>query len=339
MLTELRQRSFSKPTPAMTKRPAHIENILAIHRERFAKWNATPLHRRITENFERIDAHVIPFEKLQSHPMGKGTASQFTVIFMHVPKTGGTTLEYLLAKNYRINGVVHINAPGLQANPYALLRKSDLTLPHVIMGHHKMCQLLYRFVDRPLVHLTMLRDPIRRILSYYNYIQTSPDHSLHTTTTERSLQEFVESEDMVELSNAQTLRFSGLLQKNRPWQKTHILEEAYKCARYSLEHRFSLLGLTERYTEFLLMARKTLNWLDIVFERRNASKTKTHPEDVPGKVMDIIRDRNKYDLALYEFACNLFNKRCAAVGIDAAMVGRFHDCNRHFQEMIRSTDL
>ena len=117
------------------------------------------------------------------------------------------------------------------------------------------------------------------------------------------------------------------------------MDEAFEVAKECLAKRFSLVGLTERYTEFLLMARKTLGWTDIFYERRNVSKKKTKPEDVPSDVMDRIRERNTYDIALYEFTQQLFDERCKALGIDAAAVERFNEHNKRYQELVGSRDL
>ena len=321
----------------MTKAPSDVDEILPITQEELLAWHAKGTKQQIVENFERIDKHIISFDELVKKPRAAGTASQFTVIFMHVPKTGGTTLEYLLAKNYTINGVLHINAPALQDNPYALFKKKDL--PHVVMGHHKMCHLLYRFVDRPLVHFIMLRDPVRRVLSYFDYLQTSPNHKLHEKASARILDDFIDAEDMVELSNAQTLRIAGMLRKNKVWRTKIDMNEAYEIAQQCIAERFSLVGLTERYAEFLIMAKKTLGWNDIYYERRNVSKKKTKPEDVPSDVMERIHERNEYDIKLYEFTQKLFDERCQQLGIDEAALAKFNDYNRRYQDIVGATDL
>ena len=84
------------------------------------------------------------------------SATRRLMVFSHVPKTGGTTLESVLAKNFRMADVLHINAPDLNNNPDLLnLKKKPPTL---ICGHHPMHGLLYSLLpDQPLAHITMLR--------------------------------------------------------------------------------------------------------------------------------------------------------------------------------------
>ncbi|KAA3638837.1 MAG: hypothetical protein DWP95_11730, partial [Proteobacteria bacterium] len=97
------------------------------------------------------------------------------VVFSHVPKTGGTTLETILAKNHRLSDVLHLNAPEFKRYPDILTLKKKP--PRFICGHHPLHSPLYRYLPRaPLFHITMVREPVSRVLSYYNYISHKTDH-------------------------------------------------------------------------------------------------------------------------------------------------------------------
>lgn len=305
-----------------------------IAKEELSAWMREPIQTRVQDNIQRVAQHVVDFERVAQAPLAPASAKKYMVVFLHVPKTGGTTVEYVLSKNYRINGVIHINAPALAANPLSLFKKG--VMPHVVMGHHTLATSLYYFVDRPLVHFTMLRDPVRRVLSYFDYLQTSTGHALHDKAAARSLEQFVEGRDMVELANAQTLRISGNLQK-RWWEKTDM-EDAFARAKHSLENHFTLFGLTERYPEFLIMARQVLGWADIYHQRMNVSQRKTRPEDVPESVLERIKERNAYDIALYDHACGVFEARCRRLRIGDTKVRTFHERNAAYQELIETGD-
>ena len=309
-----------------------MDQISSIVEKELSIWNSLSMKEKSEDNLKRLESYIVPFDKLAETPFKPATAEKYTVIFLHIPKTGGTTIEYLLAKNYKINGVIHINAPALNKNPFALFKKGDL--PHVIMGHYKTSHLLYRFIDRPLVHFTMLRDPVKRVLSYFDYLQTSPNHGLYEKASKRSLEEFINGNDMVELSNAQTLRLAGRLSHTplRPWE----IQECFEVAKESLQKRFSLVGLTERYPEFMLMAQRTLGWSDIFHEYRNISKKKTQIEDIPSSILERIRERNAYDIELYKFATEIFQKRCLQLSIDETTVEKFKQKNYSYQQLINS---
>lgn len=264
------------------------------------------------------------------------------ILFLHIPKVGGSTLAYVLNKNYVINRSMHINAPELEHKPY-LLFKRDM-LYDVVMGHHKINSILYQLLNRPVIHMTMLREPVSRVVSYYDYLYTSEVHPLRHQVKRMTLQEFIESEEFVELENAQSRRLVGSLYRApsrkkagqsvfSPWDDT---DQLLKDAKETLTSRFSLFGLTNDYTRFLLMAKKLLFWRDIYYVRRNISKQKTVVADVEPRVLDLIRQRNQADIALFDYAKQLFDERCRQLEITQEKVEQYEALNATYQELLLS---
>jgi hypothetical protein len=294
-------------------------------------WQGLSHEEQLARNLARVDRHIVGFEEALKSPLPEGTRADFTLIYLHIPKTGGTTLEQVIAKNYRIADVLHINNPDLARLPGAVFAKQDLQ--HVIMGHGQPGDLLYSFVDRPLVHITMLRDPVRRVISYYDYLQTYEDHALHEQVKQMSFEEFLGRRDLVELHNGQTMRLAGLLKKKHIGD-AGATARALDAAKSMLRDRMTFFGLTERYAESLLQGQRLLCWRDIFHERRNVSARRTEVQSVgPSMVVEICR-LNELDLALYGFAEHLFAERCDALGIGVAAVAEFEDRNRQYQRLV-----
>jgi hypothetical protein len=295
------------------------------------EWDELPLREKIAQNLARIDRHIIGFDDLVKSPLPEGTRADFTLIYLHIPKTGGTTLEQVIAKSYRIADVLHINNPDLVRLPGAVFAKRDLQ--HVIMGHGQPGDLLYRFIDRPLVHITMLRDPVRRVISYYDYLQTYEEHALHEDVKAMTFEEFVRSRELVELHNGQTMRLAGLLKKKHIGD-ARIAASALESAKAVLRDRMSFFGLTERYAETLIMGQRLLSWRDIFHERRNISARRTDPSTLDAGLLDEVRRLNALDMELHGFADRLFEERCSRLGISGDEVAAFEVRNREFQSLV-----
>ncbi len=304
------------------------------------RWFGLSVERRNALNNAVIDDKLMPWgHLLRRHQSGLTQRSKgsFHVLFPHIPKTGGTTLDYLIAKNYKVDFIYRINAHALDRNIAGMYKLHKSFVPHrVIMGHFELNDIVYQLLNRErMVHLVMLREPVSRVISYYDYLRTSPNHPKHALARSMTLAEFVDSDRIDEINNAQTHRLLGALKFDRWRAQSSDEVSLLKAAKHQLMHRYSLFGLVEEYDAFLLMAHQLLNWSDVYYQRKNTSKTKTARSDVPAEVIQRIRENNRLDLMLYQFACVRFAERKQQLNINQLKIDEFRANNKHYAQLLQ----
>ena len=250
------------------------------------------------------------------------------VVFSHVPKTAGTSLENILAKNFRFADVIHINAPDLNQCPQLLrLKKNPYQL---ICGHHPIHGQLYGLLPSvKTFHLTMLRNPIDRVLSYYNYIQGKTDNPMHEHAIGVGLEQFIENNPSPELHNGQVRRYSGYLHQT-PIDETVMLEKA----QHTVATAFSLVLTTCLFDESLLLLQKRLGLKDIFYQRHNVSTPFLPKAELSSTQLECITAHNQADIQLYEQAkaqCQHLIK----AELSATQIKQFKKRNRQWQTLLK----
>jgi hypothetical protein len=326
---KLRSRGSARYHPRMTVFRAAVRPWIIM-----GAWYARPRASRQRRVDAILNRFVVPWDQLvkRAEGRGRGRGRAPGVLFTHIPKTGGTTLEAIIARNEPPNGLIHINSNTLHRNPAALFKHGSF--PRVVMGHHALHHVLYRFLDREVAHVTMLRDPVSRLISYFHYLKTSPNHELHAAVKGMTLTRFARSNVSTELENGQTMRLAGF-QRRAPGRALATPETALARAKELLEQRCSIVGVTERYIEFLLACRRLLGWDDVFHRRRNVSARAPERDSVADdETLAVIRDRNAADVELHVFARDLFDSRAGALGVDGAAVEAFHEANQRYLNLM-----
>ncbi|NEO03330.1 MAG: sulfotransferase family protein, partial [Moorea sp. SIO3I7] len=97
---------------------------------------------------------------------------QHSLIFLHIPKTAGTTLHYIINRQYKSEYIFEVNC---RESRNELIRMSEVQKSKikVIRGHMEFGW--HEFIAQPCTYITMLRDPVERVISFYFYILRQPD--------------------------------------------------------------------------------------------------------------------------------------------------------------------
>lgn len=205
------------------------------------------------------------------------------IVFSHIPKTAGTSLKYILRKNY---GVHHIDALKTQRSPYT---ESDLQFakkifrdPQAITGHN-VVDPLSNFAGPNDQLITILREPVSRCASHYQ------DNVLRSDLNE-SFEEWISRAENQDLS-VRIIAGSGDVEKAK-----RLLRDVY-----------TFTGITEHFADsarlmkLLLDKPLELDYRRLITARNNDIKQSLLGDDASLK---LLKKYNAKDAELYDFALN-----------------------------------
>jgi hypothetical protein len=236
---------------------------------------------------------------------------QPTDIFLHIPKTAGTTLNHIMERHYPPHQIFSFGpVDGVEA--FTQLPLEQRHAFRLVRGH--MAFGLHAYVRPPYRYFTMLRKPVERVISYYYFMLERPEHYLHNSLHENrmGLEAFVASGWSTMAENAQTRMLSGVY--HGPPGFGELDETVLEAAKRNLREQFVTVGLTERFDESLLLLRRYLGWNKIYYQRQNVTRKRPSRRQISPQTLAVIRAHNQLDLELYDYARALMDAQIEAYG-------------------------
>ena len=244
---------------------------------------------------------------------------QRCVVFIHIPKTGGKTLSTAIRLKYGTDTITwdsrYQPLDRMSEIPIERRRAARAVTGHLHFG-------VDRAIGRDCDYLTVLREPVARVISMYNFIRGNPRNWLHhrVAASDIGLEEFAREAVDPTVDNEQTRLLSGrgsgdllglgpdgrLRAPSEPPRE--VTPQDLEAAKRNLE-RFCVVGLTERFDETFILIRRALGWRLPLYETRNVSRASA---DVPTpSAILAIAERNRFDLELYAHGRRLFEDAVA----------------------------
>lgn len=238
-----------------------------------------------------------------------------SVIFLHLPKTAGTTVnrliewEYPLTRMYSIDPVFsEWSVAHLRKLPPERLKKIRMFKGHMTFGLHEV-------FPQTATYITVLRDPVDRMISAYYFMRNYKLHPLYWKfRRERwTLEDFVRRTPR---ENVQCKIVAGA--EYREPCTAEICEKA----KENLLRYFSVVGLSERLEESLALMKLRFGWKLRRYSSFNVTRTRPKKADVPRSTLDLIEEKNSFDISLYECAANVFQAAVDTHALEVKQITR-----------------
>ncbi|NJN85066.1 MAG: sulfotransferase family protein [Leptolyngbyaceae cyanobacterium SL_7_1] len=224
--------------------------------------------------------------------------------FIHIPKTAGTTFTAILDAKFNQAEI----CPAAVWSELTQLSPEELAHYKLLRGH--FYYYVYKFLPQKPVYITMLRDPIERVISGYEFMRrhrpSRPEGlPTHEKALTMSLKEYVCDPSVPGITNAQTRHLSMNLYKELSDDLNH--PKWLESAKENLEE-FAFVGVTERFDNAMALLAYVFGWNPLLeYQNLMVAPKRLRQESLSADVIEAIAERNQLDIALYQFAKEKFN--------------------------------
>ncbi len=251
------------------------------------------------------------------------------IVFYHLPKSGGTTLNAILKRNYPAEAFVecgpdtHAFVAELKTWPAERLAAIRLLQGHFPFGLHDL-------LPQPARCFTLLRDPIERVISYYYHARRDRAHYLYDLIHDNdwSLADLLASGTALMMNDGQVRLLSAV------WGDAPFggVDESMLAKAIANLRACDMVGVTEQFDRTLILLQREFGWRHIGYARANIGHNRPATKSLSAETIAAVRDCNQMDALLYEEARRLFAERVGDFGPSLGLRQMALDVRKRFAE-------
>lgn len=246
-----------------------------------------------------------------------------TLIYLHLQKTGGRTFRHMMHRLYNADDTFSFKSPFDTAECYEVFktlseterRRIKLVIGQLTYGLHKE-------LSQDCTYIAFARNPIERTLSHYYYIFRNEEHPDHNYFVEKnlSLEGFLEEYPYTGYYQTRSFIAVDDIGATEDERRKPLPDNGLEDAKRNVDEHFSLVGLTERYDESLLLMKRAFGWEDIRYLRFNTGTNRPKKPVLPKETRQRLEQHLEIDLEFHEHVKKRFEEAIVDYGDDFSQV-------------------
>lgn len=230
------------------------------------------------------------------------------VIFLHLPKAAGSTLNRVIAQQFPPSAIYRIaGTPSAEVARDLSKRTKEGGPIRVITGHATFGT--HAAVAGPFTYITVLRDPVERLISHYHFARNLPSHPLHAEIVSGAL-------PLAKLARRMAnLQTRYLADRSVRGTAATASSETLASAKDNLARHFAVAGLVDRFDEMHVLLQRRLGWGLSVVANSNVARGRPARETHSAADLEAICAANVLDLELCDWTRKRFDEEVAAEGL------------------------
>lgn len=236
-----------------------------------------------------------------------------TIVFNHIPRTGGTTLRIILNKVYGEKNVFFIKSKDISSSLdyFRSLAEKNRSAYKIISGHGANLFLPY---VKDAFRITVLREPVSTFISQYFYLRKSTNSNFLEEVRSLSFDDYIN----YAIENNQDNILTRFMNKDHSWLlddnriKKSVNGEMLVKAKSELDKYDAVLDLSN-FDSGIYSLSELLRWQKIPLYRKSNSSDRKGELKVTNETIVRLKEMLKFDIELYnhfmESDLNLANKR------------------------------